>query len=415
MASVPEIIELPAKSVLNQVSGMPFRWSINPYRGCSHGCVFCFARRTHWFLDEDGVQDWSSKIFVKINAPDVLRHEVSRPTWRREEVALGTATDPYQSVERKYQLTRRILAVLCEARTPVSIVTRSPMIVRDIDILMSLARRAGVTVCVSIATTDARVAREIEPTVALPAQRLAAVRRLSETGIRAGVLLAPVLPGITDAPESLDAVVCAAQEHGAHFVGHNALHLGDITRDAFFRFLRARHPGLVPRYERMYRGKYAPDVYRAEISEIVDASKHVHGIESRRYREPAAGEPPAQMALFTVELPRGRVHGAAARRRRAARAARRVPARLPVEVDVAEDGKAHRPGEHVGEFGGEPRVIAVPQRLGDLADLFNEAPKRAVDTADTVALPERRGNSPLKDGKVHSSPLHAGVADSKTA
>lgn len=256
----------------------------------------CYARRTHWFLEEDGVQEWSSKIFVKINAPEVLRSELRRRSWKHEEVALGTATDPYQALERKYKVTRRILEALCESRTPVTIVTRSPMIIRDIDILTELARRAAVTVCVSIATTDPRMAREIEPTVALPSQRLRAVQRLSEAGIRAGVILAPILPGLTDDHASLDAVVRAARDHGAHFVSHNTLHLGDVTRDAYFQFLGERHPALVPRYLRMYRGKYAPDAYRAGVSKIVEASKKQHTIQAKRHL--TALPEPAQLPLF---------------------------------------------------------------------------------------------------------------------
>ncbi|HEV2283873.1 MAG TPA: radical SAM protein [bacterium] len=275
---------------------MPFRWSINPYRGCSHGCPFCYARRTHWFLDQDGVGEWNSRIFVKINAPEVLRCELSRAAWQREEVALGTATDPYQAIEAKYRLTRRLLETLRDFRTPVGVVTRSPLVCGDIDVLTDLARRAAVTVCVSIVTTDPRMAREIEPTVALPAQRLRTVQRLSEAGIRAGVILAPILPGLTDDPANLDAVMRAARDHGAHFVSHNVLHLGEVTRDAFFQFLKERHPALVPRYLRMYRGKYAPDAYRADVSEIVEASKQQHGVQARRHLTPPAK--PAQLPLF---------------------------------------------------------------------------------------------------------------------
>ncbi len=297
MQTTREFIEIYVKSVLNRVTGMPFRWSINPYRGCSHGCLFCYARRTHWFLDEDGVNEWSSKIFVKVNAPEVLRRELSRPAWKREEVTLGTATDPYQAIEGKYRLTRRILEVLCEFRTPVSIVTRSPMILRDTDLLTQLARRAGVTVCVSIATTDSRLAQEIEPTVAAPAQRFRTVEALSSNGIRTGVLLAPILPGLTDHPASLEAVVQASRDHKAHFVGHNVLHLGDVTRDAFLRYLREYHPGLVPRYEQMYTGKYAPGSYRAAIARTVDEQKARFRIVESRYLEPPRG--PEQLLLLT--------------------------------------------------------------------------------------------------------------------
>ena len=256
----------------------------------------CFARRTHWFLDEDGINEWSSKIFVKVNAPALLREELARPSWRREDVALGTATDPYQALEHKYRVTRGIVEALRDFRTPVSIITRSPLICRDVDVLAALARRAKVTVCVSIATTDPRIAREIEPTVALPEHRFRTVKTLIDAGIRAGVMLAPILPGLTDSRASIDAVVREARAHGADFVSGIVLHLGDVTRDSFFQFLGARHPALVPRYQRMYRGKYAPNAYRGEIGEIVDASKRQHGIQARRYPEP---EPePAQLPLF---------------------------------------------------------------------------------------------------------------------
>ncbi len=293
-----EFVETQVKSVLNRVRGMPFRWSINPYRGCSHSCPFCYARRTHWFLDEDGIDRWSSKIFVKINAPDVLRRELARPGWKHEEVALGTATDPYQAIEGRYRITRQILEALRDFRTPVGIVTRSPMIIRDLDRLTELARCAGVTVCISLVTMDTSIAHEVEPNVARPEQRLRTVETLSSAGIRTGVLLAPILPGLTDDPKSLAAVIQAARDHKAHFVGHNVLHLGEITRDSFLRYLRVRHPRLMPRYEQMYRGKYAPNGYRADISRIVAAHKAGVRISAPRYLEPP--REPEQLTLLAT-------------------------------------------------------------------------------------------------------------------
>lgn len=287
LTSRAEWVEIDVRSVLNRVEGMPFRWSINPYRGCSHGCVFCYARRTHWFLDQDGVNDWATKVFVKVNAPEVLRHELRRRTWTREQVALGTATDPYQVAEGRYRITRSILEALRDFRTPVSIVTRSPMVIRDTDLLQDLARRAGVTVCVSVATTDERLAREIEPTVAPPAKRLRTVERLSAAGIRTGVMLAPILPGLTDQSKSLESVICAARDHRAHFVGHNILYLGDVTKDAFMRFLRDKHPDLVPLYERLYAGKYAPSGYQKTVSRIVADHKDRLRMRQQRCIQPA--------------------------------------------------------------------------------------------------------------------------------
>ena len=256
----------------------------------------CYARRTHWFLDEDGVDQWSSKIFVKVNAPEVLRRELGKATWKREQVALGTATDPYQAAEGRYRLTRQILEALRDFRTPVSIVTRSPMVARDLDVLTGMAERVDVHVCFSIATVDPERARELEPTVAPPAQRLRAVQELSTAGIRTGVLLAPILPGLTDRPESLAAVVQEARDHGAHFVWHNVLHLGDVTKDAFMRYLRQRHPDLVSRYTELYPGKYAPNAYRARIARLVEEEKARTEISEPRYRRPP--KEPEQLDLL---------------------------------------------------------------------------------------------------------------------
>ena len=237
----------------------------------------CYARRTHWFLDQDGVNDWGSRIFVKVNAPEVLRRELAQPSWTREEVHLGTATDPYQPAEGSYKISRQILEVLLAARTPVDIVTRSTMVVRDVDLLTRMTAGPGALVCFSIATMDAAVAREIEPDVPPPLRRLEALRVLAQAGVPVAVLLAPVIPGITDHPKNLAAVVRAAKDHGASSLWTNALHLGDVTRDAFFQYLERRRPELIPEYERMYRGKYAPSEYRRRIQEVVAALKSRSG------------------------------------------------------------------------------------------------------------------------------------------
>jgi DNA repair photolyase len=297
-----EWIEIQTKSVLNRVHGMPFKWSINPYRGCQHGCVFCFARRTHWFLDQDGVNDWGSRIFVKVNAPEVLRRELAQPLWTREEVHLGTATDPYQPAEGSYKISRQILEVLLAARTPVDIVTRSTMVVRDVDLLTRLTAGPGALVCLSIATLDAEVAREIEPDVPPPLRRLEALRVLAQAGVPVAVLLAPVLPGITDHQKQLAAVVTAAKDYGASSLWTNALHLGDVTRQAFFQYLGSKRPELIPEYERMYRGKYAPSEYRRRIQEVVAALKTRSGFgapsDHPRTIPPRPNSPPEQLSLL---------------------------------------------------------------------------------------------------------------------
>ncbi|MGH2452620.1 MAG: radical SAM protein [bacterium] len=268
-----EWAEVQVKSVLNRVQGMPFKWSINPYRGCAFGCRYCFARVTHWYLNQDGVNDWSSRIFVKKNAPEVLRRELSKPTWSREHVHIGTATDPYQPAEGAYRITRQILEALRDFKTPAALVTKSTMIVRDRDVLRQLAQGPGAFVFFSITTVDPTLAKEIEPDVPPPQRRLEAMRALAEAGIRTGVLLAPVLPRITDDEEHLAAVVTAAKAYGASALSTNTLYLGDVTRQAFFGYLERKRPELVPEYERLYRGKYAPRATQHRIEEVVAALK----------------------------------------------------------------------------------------------------------------------------------------------
>src|SRR2546425_6493378 len=297
-----EWVEIQVKSVLNHVQGMPFRWSINPYRGCSHSCIFCYARRTHWFLDQDGVNGWGSRIFVKVNASEVLRRELATHSWTREEVHLGTATDPYQPAEGAYKISRPILEALLAADTPVNIVTRSTMVVRDVDLLTRLAAGPGAMVCFSIATMDAAVAREIEPDVPPPLRRLEALRSLAQAGVPVAVLLAPVIPGITDHPKQLAAVVMAAKDYGASSLWTNAVHLGDVTRQAFFQYLERKRPELIPEYERMYGGKYAPSDYRRRIQDVAAAPELRSGFgvpsDHPRTTPPKPRSLPEQLSLL---------------------------------------------------------------------------------------------------------------------
>ena len=291
-----EVIEQPAKSVINAVKGMPFKWSVNPYRGCYHQCRFCYARRTHKYLENDGVREWGSRIYVKVNAPSVIRTELAKRTWRHERVAVGTVTDPYQPLEGRYRLTRGILQALADYQTPVGIVTRSPLIVRDIDVLQHLARAAGAHVSISIATMDESIAREIEPTVAAPRQRLRAVSMLADAGIPVNVALAPVLPRITDAPDQIEAVVRAARDAGAKSVWHNALYLHEVTRDAFFDYLRESKPELIAEYASMYKGKYAPRAIAEEIDARVDAA--LENAPPKKKRTLIEAHVPLQLSLI---------------------------------------------------------------------------------------------------------------------
>ena len=251
---VPQYVENQAKSVLNAVQGMGFRWSANPYRGCVHGCHYCFARRYHAYLELDTGDDFTGVIFVKVNAVEVLRRELVRPSWRRETVAVGTATDPYQPIEGRYRLTRGMLEALADARTPASVVTKGPMVIRDRDVLAAVRDRAGVSVCVSVTTLDQDVWRRLEPGTAPPHQRLRAVAALAAAGIPVGVLLAPIVPGLTTERSNLEAVIRGAAEHGASFLGAGVLHLEPGVREHFESFLTADSPDLLPLYQRLYPG-----------------------------------------------------------------------------------------------------------------------------------------------------------------
>jgi DNA repair photolyase len=289
--------EIAAKSALNRVRGMGFTWSLNPFTGCIHQCVFCYARGTHAYRELDGVRDWGAVLGVKVNVAAVLRADLAAKTYRGEEIAVGTATDPYQALEGRYRLMREILPALRDARAPFHVTTRSPLIVRDLDLLAQCARRADVGVAISIATLDDAVAREVEPTVAPPRQRLRAVRALADAGIRVGVAVAPVLPDLTDDPAALAAVVHAAAAAGASHVWHSALNLGTITRDAYFAFLRSTRPALVARYERLFgRGRYAEPAYVRDVAERVRAA--CRATRFPRHRALAPDDAGAQLALL---------------------------------------------------------------------------------------------------------------------
>jgi len=294
-----ECVEIEAKSVLNRVRGMPFEWSINPYRGCYHQCVFCFARRTHAFLEEDGVGGWG-RVYVKVNAPEVLRGELARPSWRGAQVALGTATDAYQPAEGTYRITRRIVAELARARTPAGIVTRSPLVCRDADVLEELEGRAGVRITISLPTLDAELARKLEPSVAPPAKRLFTVQTLAARGLRVGISVAPIVPQLTDSRENFAALVRAARDCGASFVWSNVLYLREAARDSFFAFLREHYPQYVEDYERMYAGIRLPKSLAESLERRFDDERGA--VELPRLRTFAQSDDRAragQLALFS--------------------------------------------------------------------------------------------------------------------
>jgi DNA repair photolyase len=287
--------EITCRSALNPVKGMPFNWTLNPYRGCTHGCHYCFARRYQTQFELGPGDEFSSLIFVKVNFAEVLRRELDKPSWAREQVALGTATDPYQPIEGHYKLTRRSLEALIAAQTPVGIVTKGPMIVRDRDLLVELTRRAGCTVCMSVPTVDQDAWRSLEPGTAHPMQRLRAVRALREAGVNAGVLMMPVVPGFTTQSSKLDATIKAAADHDAAFLGANVMYLKGGTKDHFMGFLAREFPHMVERYDRLYAGAYAAPAYVKEVRDLIGMFKKRHGLEARA-RDTDAPEPTPKKA-----------------------------------------------------------------------------------------------------------------------
>jgi DNA repair photolyase len=266
--------EVRARSILNRVperSRMPFRWTINPYRGCSHACLYCFARPTHTYLGFDAGRDFEREIVVKVNAPELLRAELARPSWKGEHVALGTNTDPYQWVEGRYRLMPGIWEALRDARNPCSVLTKSPLLLRDLPLMKEIAERAEFAAALSVPTIDEKVWRATEPHTPNPKARLEAVSELTRAGIRTGVLVAPLMPGVNDAPEQVAPILELASEAGADYVTPIALHLRGDVRQLFFDWLREHRPELVPRYKELYRrGAYAPPEERRRLGRLVN-------------------------------------------------------------------------------------------------------------------------------------------------
>jgi DNA repair photolyase len=285
---------------------MPFSWSLNPYRGCVHACHYCYARATHAHLGLNADDDFESRIFVKTNLTDVLRRELARPSWRGESVAIGTATDPYQPAEGRFRITRGALEALHAVRNPLTIVTKSTLVQRDIDILAALAPLARVRVHMTITTLDQTLSRLVEPGTPPPAQRLATLSRLSDAGIPTGVSIAPILPGITDSAEAIDEVAAAASAHGATSLWGGPLRLAPLVKEHYFAWVGATRPDLLDRYERAYRaGANAPREYVSRIEARVEAARARHGFaeaESARHnadpdRPPFHARSGGQLAL----------------------------------------------------------------------------------------------------------------------
>ncbi|WP_428935783.1 Rv2578c family radical SAM protein [Streptomyces sp. ACT015] len=288
--------EVRARSIVNRVPGasrMPFEWTVNPYRGCSHACVYCFARKTHSYLDLDTGLGFDSQIVVKTNAPELLRRQLGSRNWRGEHIAMGTNVDCYQRAEGRYRLMPGILAALRDHANPFSILTKGTLILRDLELLAEAARVTDVGVCVSVGFLDAELWRTVEPGTPAPERRLDVVRALAERGIGCGVLMAPVIPFLGDDPARLRATVRAAAEAGATSLTPLVLHLRPGAREWFMAWLERHHPHLVRRYERLYAdGAYAPKWYQRRITRQVHELAQEYGIGPATAGMPRRPRPP---------------------------------------------------------------------------------------------------------------------------
>ena len=300
--------EVVAKSALNRVPGesaMPFHWTINPYRGCSHACTFCFARNTHTYLDLDAGKDFDSEIVVKVNVAEVLAKELARPSWTHETVALGTNTDPYQRAEGRYRLMPGIIAALAHSGTPMSILTKGTLLRRDLPLLAEAAAHVPIDVAMTIAVHDDELQRSVEPGVPATAARLQTVAAIREAGLDCTVFLMPVLPYLTDTREHLDVALSRVKEAGATSVMYSALHLRPGAREWFMEWLEREQPHLVLRYEDMYgRSAYAPKDYRRWLAEKIRPLIRRHGLD-RGVMNPTTRALRGDGGLIAQELPRG--------------------------------------------------------------------------------------------------------------
>jgi DNA repair photolyase len=264
--------EVNARSALNKVpkqSRMPFRWTINPYRGCTHACLYCFARPSHTYLDLNAREDFEREIVVKVNVPELLRAELGRPNWKREHVALGTNTDPYQWVEGRYELMRGIWEAMRDFSNPCSILTKSPLLLRDLELMKKISERTEFGASLSVPTLDEKAWRATEPHTPHPRKRLEAVGELNRAGIRTGILVAPLIPGVNDAPQQVEEILELAADAGAANVTGIGLHLRGEVRDIWFDWLRDNRPDLIPRYEELYaRGAYLPTEERERLGAL---------------------------------------------------------------------------------------------------------------------------------------------------
>jgi DNA repair photolyase len=299
-----EYREEPCRTALNRVTGMSFRWSLNPYTGCAHRCTFCFVRAFELRADRPSDDRYGRSIRVKTNIATILAQELARRSWKRDLVAVGTATDPYQPAEGRFRLTRACIEQFARGRTPFHLITRGPMIIRDLDVLSVAARSATVSVTFSVPTLDPEIWRRTEPGTAPPRQRLRALRVLVDAGIDVGVGMAPILPGLSDQPEQLAEVVKAARDAGATGIWANLLYLRPGTREHFLANLARDWPELLPRYERLYADRaYLGNREQKPIKEHVSELRSRYELKDRRavkLEPPPPPDDPFQLSLVLV-------------------------------------------------------------------------------------------------------------------
>lgn len=277
--------EIACKTALNRVPGqssMPFNWTINPTRGCLHQCAYCFARKTHEYLDFDAGRDFDTQIIVKTNVAEVLRAEVSKPTWQREHVALGTNSDPYMRAEGRYQLMPGIVRALAESGTPFSILTKGPLLKRDLPLIREAAKQVPVSVAVSLAMLNPGLQQKVEPGTPDPRARLNLIRSIADAGLECNVLAMPILPWLSDSQNDIDTLHAALADAGASSVSTGALHLRPGAREWFMAWLTREYPQLVGRYRRIYRGgSYASKEYRSWLGKRAGRARSRYGFQQR--------------------------------------------------------------------------------------------------------------------------------------
>ncbi|MGB3327532.1 MAG: radical SAM protein [Thermomicrobiales bacterium] len=292
--------EQQAKTIVNAVKGMPFHWSVSPYRGCIHACTYCYARATHPFLGFDAGEDFEHEIVVKVNAPELLQRELRHPRLRGQTIIMGTVSDPYQPAEHRYRLTRQLLSILDGTGNPVGITTKSTTVTQDVALLSRMAARERIAVNLTITTLDPDLARMLEPRAPSPMQRLAALQHLADAGIPAGIFCAPILPGLTDDPDALEQLAAAVADHGGRWMMSGVLRIGDGFARPFLDAARRDFPQLVRRYERQaargFRGSASPD-------EVAAIQGRMDAIRARYDLQPGPPSRTTAPAATQVSLP----------------------------------------------------------------------------------------------------------------